>query len=109
MPLLPTTVFLLVALWAFSKSSPRFHDWLYRHPRFGPALRAWRRDRAIPLPAKIWASGTLAASLAWLGWFSEIELSWMMVLAPGLGGLGIWIVTRPSARKNYLAIGADDS
>ena len=40
-PGLPTTVFLIIALWAFSRSSHRFHDWLYAHPHLGPPLRAW--------------------------------------------------------------------
>ena len=105
LPLLPTTVFLLVALWAFSKSSPRLHDWLYNHPRFGPALGAWRRDRAIPFRAKLWASAMLAASLVWLGWFSEVGQIAVAVLAPGLAGLGIWIVTRPTAADNSLGSG----
>ena len=48
LPIMPTTVFLLVALWSFSKSSPYFHDWLYTHPRFGPTLKVWRDERAIP-------------------------------------------------------------
>ncbi len=108
LPLLPTTVFLLIALWAFSKSSPRFHDWLYCHPRFGPGLRAWHRDRAIPFRAKIAASTMLTASLAWLGWFSTIGPFAVAVLAPGLAGLGIWIVTRPTAAENSLAIGGGD-
>ena len=30
-PGMPTTVFLLIALWAFSKSSERFRTWLYEH------------------------------------------------------------------------------
>jgi len=30
-PGLPTTPFMLLALWAFSKSSQHFHDWLYTH------------------------------------------------------------------------------
>jgi len=63
LPLLPTTVFLLVALWAFSRSSPRLHRWLYDHPRLGPPLRAWHRHRVIPLRAKAAALALMAASL----------------------------------------------
>ncbi len=32
LPVMPTTVFLLIAAWAFSKSSPRWHRWLREHP-----------------------------------------------------------------------------
>ena len=32
-PGMPTTVFLIIALWAFSRSSPRLRRWLYEHPR----------------------------------------------------------------------------
>ena len=35
LPVWPSTVFFLLALWAFSNSSQRFHNWLYTHPRFG--------------------------------------------------------------------------
>lgn len=52
LPLLPTTPLLLVALWAFSKSSRRLHQWLYHHPRLGPGLRRWRNHRVIPVRVK---------------------------------------------------------
>jgi uncharacterized membrane protein YbaN (DUF454 family) len=39
LPVVPTTPFMLVALWAFSRSSRRFHDWLYHHRIFGPPLQ----------------------------------------------------------------------
>ena len=42
LPLLPTTVFILVAAACFSRSSPRFYGWLMNHGTFGPAIRAWR-------------------------------------------------------------------
>jgi uncharacterized membrane protein YbaN (DUF454 family) len=64
LPVLPTTPFLLVALWAFSSSSQRLERWLLEHPRFGPRLVAWRRDRAVPLPVKLTAWGSMVASLS---------------------------------------------
>lgn len=63
LPVLPTTPFLLISLWAFSKSSLRLERWLLEHPRFGPRLVAWRTHRVIPLGAKLAAWGSMAASL----------------------------------------------
>lgn len=52
LPGLPTTVFLLMALWSFSKSSPRFRDWLINHPLLGPFISDWRNHRIVPKKAK---------------------------------------------------------
>lgn len=41
LPVMPTTVFLIVAVWCFARSSPRLERWLLDHPRFVPSLRAW--------------------------------------------------------------------
>ncbi len=60
-PVMPTTPFLLVALWAFSKSSPRLQKWLLEHPRFGPTLRDWHKYGAIRSSIKVVAITTLAA------------------------------------------------
>lgn len=95
LPLLPTTVFLLIALWAFSKSSLRFHGWLYSHPRFGPTLQAWHRHRAIPRRAKVLALVAMAGSLLSLvafvadGWVVAGLVS--LVLVP----VAAYIVSRP--------------
>jgi uncharacterized membrane protein YbaN (DUF454 family) len=61
-PLLPTTVFLLIAAWAFSRSSPRWHRWLREHARFGEAVRAWEEHHAMPRRAKRLAFLALAVS-----------------------------------------------
>ncbi|MDP8080350.1 YbaN family protein [Phocoenobacter skyensis] len=47
-PLMPTTPFLLVALICFSRSSERFHSWLFNHPILGKPLRDWEETRRIP-------------------------------------------------------------
>ena len=64
LPVLPTTPFLILALWAFSRSSTRLEAWLLAHHRFGPRLIAWRAYRAVPLGVKLTAWGSMLASLA---------------------------------------------
>jgi hypothetical protein len=63
LPVMPTTVFMLIAVWAFSKSSARLERWLLEHPRFGPRIREWREHHTIPLPIKLTAWASMAASL----------------------------------------------
>lgn len=95
LPIVPTTPFLLVAVWAFARSSPRLESWLRDHPRLGPPVKAWEERRAIPRGAKAVAVASL-------------PLSGLMIHAAGAGlavtiaaGLtlacaGGWILTRPS-------------
>ena len=64
LPLLPTTPFLILAAFLFSRSSPRFEAWLVGHPAFGPSIRDWRDNRAISPRAKKAATAAIAAALA---------------------------------------------
>ena len=52
-PDISTTLFLIVALWAFAQSSKKFHSWLLNHKRFGPILRNWESHKVVPRNAKI--------------------------------------------------------
>ena len=52
-PGLPTTIFLIIALWAFTKSSKTLRLWLLNHKRFGPILHNWQEYKVVPLRAKI--------------------------------------------------------
>ena len=52
-PGLPTTIFLIIALWAFTKSSKTLRLWLLNHKRFGPILRNWQEYKVVPLRGKI--------------------------------------------------------
>ena len=63
-PVMPSMVFLLIALWAFSKGSERFHTWLYEHRFFGPPLQDWCQHRVVAPRAKIVGVGGMAFSCA---------------------------------------------
>jgi uncharacterized membrane protein YbaN (DUF454 family) len=59
LPLLPTTPFLLLAAFAFSRGSSELYDWLLDHPQLGPPIHHWRTHGAISLRVKILASVSL--------------------------------------------------
>jgi hypothetical protein len=98
LPLLPTTPLLLVALWAFSASSERFHRWLWTHRIFGPALQAWRHDRVIPLRAKVVALATMIASLAYVGLVRRSP-AWVLALMLAAMLPGVIFITRFPSRR----------
>jgi uncharacterized membrane protein YbaN (DUF454 family) len=55
-PVLPTTVFVLIALWAFSNTSETLHKWFIRLPILRSALieaKKFQQEKTIALSAKI--------------------------------------------------------
>lgn len=77
LPLVPATPFLLVAAFAFARSSPTLHDWLLSHPCLGPPIQDWNAHGAISRPAKISASIVMMLALAGS---CAVGVSWTVIL-----------------------------
>ncbi|WP_260293055.1 YbaN family protein [Sedimenticola hydrogenitrophicus] len=99
LPVLPTTPFLLLALWAFSRSSLRLHRWLYRQRTFGPALQRWHQHRIIPLHAKLLIALTMSASLVYLTGFSRLPMLIIWAVALIMLTVATYLLSRPSRLK----------
>lgn len=96
LPLLPTTPFLIVAVWSASKSSPRLEQWLLEHRQFGPLLKGWRDRGAIPVFAKYLAGFMLASSWSLL-WLLDMKTGVLIFLAVFFSALMTYIISRPNA------------
>lgn len=96
-PGLPTVPFLLAAAWAGARGSDRLHAWIHNHAQFGPLLRDWHEQGAVPPRAKWLTIVMLLAS--WLLLVRHLDADW---IAPGAGALFVliaaFVVSRPTPR-----------
>lgn len=95
LPLMPTTIFLILACWFFARSSPRLEKWLLTHRRFGATLRAWQESGAISRSAKLMACAGMTTGFG-LFWIGAHPKPW---LAAGVAALllasAFYVVSRP--------------
>jgi uncharacterized membrane protein YbaN (DUF454 family) len=99
LPVMPGTIFLILALACFARSSPRMEAWMLGHPRFGTALRDWvgggrmsRRTKLIAIAA-VWLAigGSMVGVPNW--WWRGVALSAILCLTA-------FLATRPAAEES---------
>ncbi len=95
LPVMPTTIFLILATGCFSHSSPRFERWLLDHKWFGPSIRSWRERGAIPRKAKLLAIGSMAGGYIVL-LLTAAPVWWVdLIVACMLIACAAYVATRP--------------
>lgn len=92
-PVMPTTIFLILAAWAFAESCPAWKDWIFEHPKFGQSVRLWFEHGVIPLNIKRIAIGMMALSYALTAWM--VSNIWVILgVGACLLAVSMFIVTR---------------
>lgn len=97
LPLMPTTIFLILAAWCFARSSPRLEAWLMNHPRFGPLLRDWREHGAVPRRAKVLAVIGMTTGFAIFFAAAHPKLWLALVVGGVLALIAAYVVSRPGS------------
>lgn len=95
LPILPTTPFMLLAAFAFGKSSPRLRRWLVEHRHFGPAIRDWEAHGRIQKRHKRLAYAMMAATFG-ISLALGVKPIVLVVQAVCLSGVAVFLATRPT-------------
>ena len=94
-PGIPTTIFLIIALWAFTKSSKKLRHWLLNHKRFGPILSNWQEHKVVPRRAKILMVVLMSLAVI-LFYYSSQSLILTIGLIIILVSVAIYVISLPS-------------
>ncbi|MEO1595628.1 MAG: YbaN family protein [Pseudomonadota bacterium] len=94
LPLLPTTPFILLAAFAFARSSTRLHDWLVQHQTFGPLIANWREYGAISRRAK-WVSLASMVAVFGLSLALKVPTHALVIQAVVLSASAVFVMSRP--------------
>lgn len=98
LPVMPGTIFLILAAACFARSSERLETWLVNHPQLGPSVRAWRKNGAIPRRIKFIAIGSMVVSFVIL-LLVHLSPVWMTVAGVLMLASAVFIATRPGGPK----------
>jgi uncharacterized protein len=98
LPVLPGTIWLILAAACFARSSPKFEAWLINHKTFGPSIVAWRQDGAIPRKAKFLAIGMMIVSFIILT-FAHPSVLVLAIVGAILLACALFVASRPIGPK----------
>jgi uncharacterized membrane protein YbaN (DUF454 family) len=95
LPVLPTTVFFIVAAWCFAKSAPAWRQRILDHPRFGPPISRFVHHGVISRRSKVIAVSGIAANFALTLLLAGLTPVTLAILAAVLATVSAYIATRP--------------
>ena len=91
-PLLPTTCFVLLAAWCFSKSSPKLYANLKQNRLVGGVITNWEQNHSIPIGAQRIAIGSML--LSGVLCLLVIDTILIKLIALAFISFGIWFVSQ---------------
>ncbi len=101
-PGIPFSIFLVMAAWAFAKSSETWHNWLFNHPIFGKFLTNWYSKRIFPTRGKYFMVATMATTLL-VTWFTTENIKAIAWSGGFMLAVAVWAWRYPGSEQEYNA------
>ena len=101
LPILPTTPFILLAAFCFSRSSERLHQYLLNHRLFGTLISNWENYGVIPRKAKILATAMMLLMVSYPLLFKTFHLGLKALVVATIILAMLYIWTRPSNAPEF--------
>ncbi|MFD1793685.1 YbaN family protein [Ochrobactrum teleogrylli] len=96
LPVMPTTIFIILAAWFFARSSPKLEARLLADPRFGPLIVKWRDRGAIPPKAKLYACLGMLVGYGFFWWGARPGPLLAIAVTIFMLGSAAYVLSRPS-------------
>ena len=97
-PVLPTTVFFIIASGFLLKSNPVLYRWLHKNRVTGAYLKVYTLGEGLSRKSKLWSIVTLWVTLMVSAWF--VRESWIILAVLGLVGVGVsWHIASIKPRE----------
>ena len=96
LPLWPTTIFWIAAVFCLAESHPKVRDWIYARPGVGPIVRDFVERGEISRKGKIAAIGGMLLACGISGWFLRESTLGLGVL---IGAIAIGILFVATRRE----------
>lgn len=100
-PLMPTTIFFILAAACFARSSEKFYNWLIYHPKFGKFIRDYREQRGMPLKSKIIAVIMVVLTIGSSALFFTDTLIVKIILAVIAIGVSSYIISLKTIKPQF--------
>jgi hypothetical protein len=103
LPVMPGTIFFILALGAFRRSSAPLEQWLLNHRLIGPTLREWDTHGAIRPRTK-----TIIHVMLWLSIIGSIASAFRNLKDPAMAGsLSVALIVTAALVSRYIATRPD--
>ncbi len=94
LPIWPTTIFWILAVFCLAESHPKVRDWIYRQPGVGSMIESFVERGEISRSGKIAAIGGIGLTGVISGWLLRGSPVTAVILIACLVGVSIFVATR---------------
>lgn len=94
-PLLPTVIFWIIAVWLWSRGAPELMEKVYKHPQHGASIKAFMLHGVVPRAGKTAAVVSMTFSYVLFQLIVKPEVLASVGIAVLLIVIALWLISRP--------------